>query len=505
MLKGFIFQLVLIGLLILSVFGTANADAPGVVLVLDCSQSMQRTLDTRPAMETARPAALRFVKDLPKDSLVGVVAYGQHAANGCDDVEVLVPLGPYDRKTLISTIKKVQSQGKSPLTTALRKAYEQVSGLAQGGVIALITDGGDDCWGDPVSFIRDTKFQGAGLQVNVIGVSPNHEDESLLRGIARASDGTYMAGNTREDLILKAAEVAEKAPKVNPFAKNDRHRPRREHLKHQDRLDKIRDKPFLPSKSQSDDFDAAGQFEAQFVDLPGWNGSQVSIQDYTGNASMLIARQTHTKNRAQVTTIVKAGMSGIASNPFSVAERPDMTDEGVKRTSSKIRGFSVENIYDKRGNRGCVSVILHKDQKAKRHALLALVYKNIDPDRALELARSYDWDTLKNATRDYKVIVGKKGRQESASAQPAANTPKKGTVVITVLKHGKAVPARVRFFRRGTMDVVFSTHIPGQEKAVVKAPYGKYDVGIKPRDGQEMIEANVDIERGKTSEMVMRF
>ncbi|SHK98549.1 von Willebrand factor type A domain-containing protein [Desulfatibacillum alkenivorans DSM 16219] len=504
MRKGFARQCLLTIVLFAFILDPAAAEPPGNMLVLDCSQSMQRTLDTRPGMENARPAALRFVKSLPQESLVGIVAYGQSAAKGCDDAEVLVPLAPYDRRALISAIKKVQPQGKAPLAAALRKAWEQAAGLSQGCVITLITDGWDDCWGDPVSMVEDLKAQGFGIMVNVIGEAPSREDAAKLTRLARASGGVYSSADTRADLILRAAEAAESAIAANPFAQADR--PNRKPGKPQERYGHGSRRPLAATDEVQGGGGAPGALQAQFVQLPGWTGSKVSIQDYTkSGASMLIAEQTLQKNYARIRTAVKAGSSGIASNPYSVDGMPDLTDPGVTKTTSKINGFSVQNVYDKRRNKGCLVILLHKDNKSRRHALLSLVYNNISADRAMELSRLYDWRALKEITRDYKAILREAEGQGNANAYPGPGFKGDGKIFITALKRGKPVPARVRFFKRGTMEVVFTREISGRRRVELIIPYGRYDVGVKPEGERETIEANVDVLRGETPEVVMRF
>ncbi|ACL03205.1 von Willebrand factor type A [Desulfatibacillum aliphaticivorans] len=504
MRKGFAWQCLLTIVLFAFIFDPAAAEPPGNMLVLDCSQSMQRTLDTRPGMENARPAALRFVKSLPQNSLAGIVAYGQNAAKGCDNAEVLVPLAPYDRRALISAIKKVQPQGKAPLAAALRKAWEQGAGLSQGCVITLITDGWDDCWGDPVSMVEDLKARGAGIIVNIIGVAPNREDAAKLMRLARASGGAYRAADTRADLILKAAETAESVSAANPFVQVDQ--PGRKPRKPQEQFGHGSRRPLAATDEVQGQSGKPGDFRAQFIPLPGWNGGKVSIQDYTkSGASMLIAEQTLQKNHARIRTAVKAGSSGIASNPYSVEGMPDLTDPGVTKTTSTINGFSVQNVYDKRRNKGCLVILLHKDNKSRRHALLALVYNNISADRAMELSRFYDWRALKEITRDYKAILREAEGRGNANAYPGPGFKGDGKIFITALKRGKPVPARVRFFKRGTMEVAFTKEIPGRQRVELKIPYGRYDVGVKPEGERETIEANVDVLRGESPEVVMRF
>lgn len=174
-------------------------DEGSVLLVLDSSKSMSDAAGagggTR--LDAAKAAVRELVDTLPAEAKVGVRVYGAKVeesgrAAGCADTELVVPVGPLDKRVLRSTIDGLQGKGRTPIGRSLLAAPED---LPPGGrrTLILVSDGGDNCAPpDPCRAAREVAKQGVEMTIQVVGLQVNERVREQLRCIADAGGGTYV-------------------------------------------------------------------------------------------------------------------------------------------------------------------------------------------------------------------------------------------------------------------------------------------------------------------------
>ena len=124
-----IFQLaiiiLLLGLIVMPVSGNSSGKT-NLMLIFDTSGSMWGQITGKAKITIAKEAMELIVKDLPHDINIGLVAYGHRRKGDCDDVEVLIPLGPLDVNAFLAKVNSLNPKGKTPMVRSIRKTAEAI-------------------------------------------------------------------------------------------------------------------------------------------------------------------------------------------------------------------------------------------------------------------------------------------------------------------------------------------------------------------------------------------
>ncbi|MEM7048301.1 MAG: VWA domain-containing protein [Acidobacteriota bacterium] len=190
------------------------AQPADLILVLDASGSMWGQIDGKNKIVIAREVFAELVDDLPDEQTVGVVAYGHRREGDCEDIELVAPLARLDRAQLKTTVDGLQPKGKTPLTAAVERAFEEVRQRDSATVI-LISDGLETCNADPCAAVRRAKDEGLDFILHVVGFDVSKEDLSSLECAAQAGDGLFFSAANANELGT-ALEQAVQAPVDEP-------------------------------------------------------------------------------------------------------------------------------------------------------------------------------------------------------------------------------------------------------------------------------------------------
>lgn len=165
-----------------------------LVLVLDGSGSMKEPGGTgKTRMEEAKDGLNGVIDDLPDDANVGLRVYGSEISDGpgsCEDSELLVPVEAVDKEALRSGVQKLKPLGNTPIAYSLEKAYADLPDEGPRSIV-LVSDGEENCKGDPCKVAADLKKKGADFYVDVVGLQVDAASRDQLTCIASAGGGTY--------------------------------------------------------------------------------------------------------------------------------------------------------------------------------------------------------------------------------------------------------------------------------------------------------------------------
>jgi Ca-activated chloride channel family protein len=181
-------------LLSASAAGGAEPVATGasVVVVLDASSSMLGPMGKSTKMKVAREVTHALLKDWDPRMSVGLTAYGHRQPKSCEDIEAVVPLGPLNRKAFDAAVDRLKPRGKTPLAAALRNAAEQLGYAQHKATVIVVTDGIENCGGDPCAVAADLKQKGIDFTAHVVGLGALSAGETQqLTCIAEKTGGEY--------------------------------------------------------------------------------------------------------------------------------------------------------------------------------------------------------------------------------------------------------------------------------------------------------------------------
>lgn len=186
----------------------SGALTPRVVFILDASGSMAGRVAGEEKMLAARRVLKESVGKLPDAAEVGLIAYGHRSATDCEDIETLTPLGPLDRTALTRQIDALKPKGKTPITNALRKAFDVVRAQSAGGpavTVVLVSDGLETCEGDPCRLTAEAGKGGLNFVTHVIGFDVSKVSVAQLECIAQAGGGRYFGARDAGELATALA------------------------------------------------------------------------------------------------------------------------------------------------------------------------------------------------------------------------------------------------------------------------------------------------------------
>jgi Ca-activated chloride channel family protein len=164
-----------------------------VILVLDSSGSMAEKSGGRTRMESAKKGLTDVIAAVPDGSSVGLRVYGASIEDGpgsCEDSDLLVPVETVDRDKLTDEVKGLEPLGNTPIAFSLEKAAKDLPDEGPRSIV-LVSDGEENCDGDPCQVAEDIRDSGVDVHVDVVGLEVDAASREQLTCIASAGGGTY--------------------------------------------------------------------------------------------------------------------------------------------------------------------------------------------------------------------------------------------------------------------------------------------------------------------------
>ncbi len=199
-----------------SATGSATSEITDLVLIVDYSGSMNaRMKDGATKVASAKKSVMDLIDKLPNDLNVGLVVYGTSKARGCEDIDVVQPLGSIDKTALKEKINSFKATGMTPIAASLTKAGDELRKAKGGSAIVLVTDGAESCHGDPTAVAEKLAAEfGVKFGINVIGFGIEAKEKSQLAAIAEKGHGKLLTVENASELAGALQKVV--AEKVAP-------------------------------------------------------------------------------------------------------------------------------------------------------------------------------------------------------------------------------------------------------------------------------------------------
>src|SRR4051812_22759727 len=211
-------------LVILGGIPRAHAEDEGparnVMLIVDASGSMKKAVEGESRMAAAKRVLAETLATIPPDVRLGLLAYGHRKAKDCKDMELVSPIGAEDAGTIAGRIQALTPKGETPIAASLEMAAKSFLAFkGQANAIILVTDGIEECKGDPCAAAAAIKAAGLDLKVDVVGFTLKPEQRKLIECVATETGGTYYDAKNGAALSAALATVAKAA--ARPKAPDD--------------------------------------------------------------------------------------------------------------------------------------------------------------------------------------------------------------------------------------------------------------------------------------------
>lgn len=170
-----------------------------ILFVLDCSGSMFAKLNKETRMEVAKRLLSKIVDSLRNEPSVEIAlrVYGSQKEPkffDCMDTKLEVPFQAENHDLLLERIKAVSPKGFTLIAQSLLKAADDFpKDPSARNVVILITDGLEECKGDPCAVSEALQKSGIILRPFVIGVDGNADFAAAFQCV-----GKYYPAKTEE-------------------------------------------------------------------------------------------------------------------------------------------------------------------------------------------------------------------------------------------------------------------------------------------------------------------
>ncbi len=181
-----------------------------IMFVFDASQSMYGLWQSDQKINIARKILSNVLDSLKgQENLeLALRVYGhqkEYPPQHCDDTRLEVPFGKDNYDEIKHRLKSIIPRGTTPIAYALSKAGEDFPPCDDcRNLIVLITDGIEECGGDPCAVSQDLQKKGVVLRPFVIGIGRNFEEEFECVGTYFDASSEQMFSNALEFVISQA-------------------------------------------------------------------------------------------------------------------------------------------------------------------------------------------------------------------------------------------------------------------------------------------------------------
>lgn len=202
--------LVLVLALIFSGSAVAQRKAPElptrILFLFDASQSMYARWESDIKYEVARKLLSEMVDSLQQyDNLeLALRVYGhtkRYPPQDCDDTRLEVPFGNRNGPKIKQRLIDLKPSGTTPIARSLEECGKDFPKDAARNIIILITDGIEECNGDPCAVSAILQRKGIVLKPFVIGLGLGKEFLKTLECVGNYFDAT------NEDQFRKAFDI----------------------------------------------------------------------------------------------------------------------------------------------------------------------------------------------------------------------------------------------------------------------------------------------------------
>ncbi len=193
--------------------------SPDTIVVLDVSNSMWGQIGGVSKIEIAREVIADLVGDIDPNARFGLVAYGHREKANCQDIELVLPVGPLDATAFSSAVNSLVPRGRTPLTNAVRQAAEVLNYQDNPSRIILVSDGLESCDADPCALAAELARGGVDFTAHVVGFDvAGIEDQSQLSCLADQTGGLYLTADSTQELSAALTTMMVEAPAPTPPA-----------------------------------------------------------------------------------------------------------------------------------------------------------------------------------------------------------------------------------------------------------------------------------------------
>ena len=187
------------------------------ILVFDGSGSMASAGYNEleiPRIVQALAAVRRVLPRVTPYRRIGLLVYGPGPRDACQNIDLRLAPAFNSHGRIIAELERLEPDGNTPLTQAVRDAAEALRYREKPAVVVLVTDGEETCGGTPCRLAASLLGEAAAVTVHVIGFKVRgrffqwqsqsggaSRGQTASRCLADMTGGKYVSTETTEELV----------------------------------------------------------------------------------------------------------------------------------------------------------------------------------------------------------------------------------------------------------------------------------------------------------------
>ncbi|MEI6815878.1 MAG: VWA domain-containing protein [Bacteroidota bacterium] len=176
-----------------------------ILFLFDCSGSMNANWKTAPKMAIAKKLLGELLDSLKKINNLDLAlrCFGHQVPwppGDCNDTRLEVPFAKKNADVIKVRLNNIEAKGTTPIALSLQACEKDFPDVNARNIIIMITDGIEECKGDPCAISYELQKKGISLKPFIIGIG-------LDEGLKKSFDcvGTYYDASNENDfkVVLK--------------------------------------------------------------------------------------------------------------------------------------------------------------------------------------------------------------------------------------------------------------------------------------------------------------
>ncbi len=167
-----------------------------ILFIFDSSYSMQARWESGSRMDVAKRLLGELIDSLAqvKEARVEIALrlYGHskgYPPQDCNDTRLVVPFGPDNHQRIKRVVQSLKPMGTTPIAIALERSVEDFPPCELcRNLIVLITDGIEECGGDPCQVSEQLQAKGIVIKPFVIGIGLDEMQRRAMECVGRYYD-----------------------------------------------------------------------------------------------------------------------------------------------------------------------------------------------------------------------------------------------------------------------------------------------------------------------------
>jgi len=175
--------------------------APADILyILDASGSMQSLLEGKERFGIAKEVMENAIQELPDETNCGLLVFGNNI-KGRDCIRYPVPLGPDTKNDILIVLRSLIPGGLTPLAQSIDMAGNFLkNNRIKNASVVVITDGKEECGGDPFAAASALSQAGLNIELHIIGLAVDESTRKELKNIAELGAGFFYDAYNKKEL-----------------------------------------------------------------------------------------------------------------------------------------------------------------------------------------------------------------------------------------------------------------------------------------------------------------